>query len=41
MEYGNQDASGGLADPGPLNPFWINSSIEISPREQVSFLQKM
>ncbi len=41
MEYGNQDVSGGLADPGPLNPFWINSSIEISPREQVGFLQKM
>ena len=41
MEYGNQDASGGLADPGPLNPFWINSSIEISPKEQVDFLQKM
>lgn len=41
MEYGNQDASGGLADPGPLNPFWINSSIEISPKEQVNFLQKM
>lgn len=41
IEYGNQDASGGLADPGPLNPFWINSSIEISPKEQVDFLQKM
>lgn len=41
MEYGNQDASGGLADPGPLDPFWINSSIEISPKEQVDFLQKM
>ncbi|MCE2982999.1 MAG: hypothetical protein LW832_05480 [Parachlamydia sp.] len=41
MEYGNQDASGGLADPGPLNPFWINSSVEISPKEQVDFLQKM
>lgn len=41
IEYGNQDASGGLANPGPLNPFWINSSIEISPKEQVNFLQKM
>jgi beta-lactamase class D len=41
MEYGNQDASGGLANPGPLNPFWINSSIKISPKEQVNFIQKM
>lgn len=41
MKYGNRDASGGLADLGPLNPFWINSSIEISPKEQVGFIQKM
>jgi beta-lactamase class D len=41
IEYGNQDASGGLADLGPLDPFWINSSLEISPKEQVDFLQKM
>ncbi len=41
IEYGNQDASGGLADPGPLDPFWINSSLEISPKEQVDFIQKM
>jgi beta-lactamase class D len=41
MEYGNQDASGGLVDPGPLNPFWVNSSVKISPKEQVRFIQKM
>lgn len=41
IEYGNQDISGGLAEPGPLNPFWINSSIEISSKEQVDFLKKM
>ena len=41
MEYGNQDASGGLADPGPLDSFWINSSLKISPKEQVQFMQKM
>lgn len=41
IEYGNQDVSGGLTDPGLLNPFWINSSLEISPKEQVDFLQKM
>ena len=41
IEYGNQNASGGLADPGPLDPFWINSSLEISPKKQVDFLKKM
>jgi beta-lactamase class D len=41
IEYGNQDSSRGLVDPGPLDPFWINSSLEISPREQVNFLQRM
>lgn len=41
FDYGNQDASGGLAEPGPLSPFWVNSSIKISPKEQVDFLQKM
>lgn len=41
IEYGNQDASGGLADPGPSDPFWVNSSIKISPKEQVDFLQRM
>jgi len=41
FEYGNQDMSGGLAEPGPLNPFWINSSVKISPQEQVGFIQKM
>lgn len=41
FEYGNQDASGGMAEPGPFNPFWINSSLKISPQEQVGFLQKM
>jgi beta-lactamase class D len=33
--------SGGLAVPGPMNPAWINSSLTISPREQVDFIQKM
>ncbi len=41
IEYGNQDASVGLVDPGPLDPFWVNSSIKISPKEQVAFIQKM
>ncbi len=41
IKYGNQDSSGGLTEPGPLDPFWINSSLEISPKEQVDFIQKM
>lgn len=41
FEYGNQDVSGGLARPGPTNPAWINSSLKISPKEQVTFIQKM
>lgn len=41
MKYGNQNMSGGLAVPGPMNPAWINSSLTISPREQVDFIQKM
>jgi beta-lactamase class D len=41
LEYGNQDMSGGLAKPGPKNAAWISSSLAISPREQVYFIQKM
>src|SRR5574342_335367 len=41
MEYGNQDISGGFAEPGPNDPAWINSSLAISPREQANFIQKM
>ena len=33
FEYGNQDLSGELA--------WINSSLKVSPKEQVDFIQKM
>ena len=33
--YGNQDVSGGLTDA------WLTSSLKISPREQVAFIQKM
>ena len=32
--YGNQDVS------GPLTQFWLGSSLQISPREQLDFLQK-
>lgn len=41
IEYGNKDMSGGLAQPGPTNVAWINSSLKISPKEQVVFIQKM
>lgn len=41
LEYGNQDLSGGLEKLGSTNPAWINSSLEISPKEQVDFIQKM
>lgn len=34
--YGNQDMSGGLSFPA-----WINSSLTISPNEQVDFIRKM
>lgn len=35
LEYGNQDSSGGLTNA------WLSSSLKISPREQVVFIQKM
>lgn len=41
FEYGNRDMSGGLAQPGSMGPAWINSSLKISPKEQVDFIQKM
>ncbi|MES2200198.1 MAG: penicillin-binding transpeptidase domain-containing protein [Chlamydiota bacterium] len=41
FNYGNQDISGGLPNPGPINPAWINSSLTISPREQVRFIQSV
>ncbi len=41
LQYGNQDMSGGLPEPGPIDPMWINSSLKISPRQQVVFIQKM
>lgn len=41
FEYGNQDFSTGMVPPGPLNPAWVSSSLKISPKEQVEFVQKM
>ncbi len=41
FEYGNQDFSTGMILPGPINPAWVSSSLKISPKEQVEFIQKM
>lgn len=41
FNYGNQNLSAGLTPLGPKNPAWINSSLQISPREQVQFLHKI
>lgn len=41
FDYGNQDVSSGLGKLGSTNPAWISSSLTISPREQVNFIQKM
>lgn len=41
FEYGNHNVFGGLVEPGSLDPLWVNSSLQISPREQVHFIQKM
>lgn len=35
IEYGNRDAS------GPLESFWIDSTLRISPAEQVEFLRRL
>ncbi len=35
LKYGNQEMSGGLTTA------WVNSSIQISPKEQVAFIQKI
>jgi beta-lactamase class D len=35
LDYGNQDLSGGVTQA------WINSSLKVSPREQVLFLKKL
>lgn len=41
FEYGNQNASSRLVNPGPEDPLWVNSSLKISPKQQVEFLQRM
>ncbi len=42
FEYGNQNITVGLAPPGDkTHAAWINSSLTISPKEQVDFIQNM
>jgi len=41
IEYGNKDISGGVAQSKLADAAWINSSLKISPKEQVAFIQKM
>lgn len=41
FEYGNHNVSTGLVQPGFRDPLWVNSSLLISPLEQVKFIQKM
>jgi beta-lactamase class D len=41
FNYGNADVSGKPPQPNGMMGAWINSSLEISPLEQVSFLEKV
>lgn len=41
FNYGNQDVSGVKRKPNGLTSSWITSSLQISPAEQVLFLDKM
>jgi beta-lactamase class D len=40
FDYGNQDVSGVKRKPDGLTSSWITSSLKISPKEQVLFLEK-
>jgi beta-lactamase class D len=41
FDYGNQDVSGDKGKNNGLTNAWLSSSLEISPEEQVAFLQKL
>lgn len=41
LSYGNQDISGDPGQNNGLTSCWLSSSLKISPREQVAFLQKL
>ncbi len=41
FKYGNQDLSGDKGKDNGLTHAWLSSSLEISPEEQVLFLEKL
>lgn len=41
LDYGNEDVSGDKGKNNGLTHAWLSSSLQISPQEQVVFLQKM
>lgn len=41
FDYGNQNVSGDLGKNNGLTESWLGSSLQISPKEQVQFLQKL
>ncbi|MCB1181770.1 MAG: class D beta-lactamase [Chlamydiia bacterium] len=41
FDYGNMDVSGDKGQNNGLTRAWLSSSLEISPEEQVAFLQKL
>lgn len=41
LNYGNQDVSGDEGKNNGLTHSWLSSSLKISPKEQVAFLQKI
>ncbi|MES2252881.1 MAG: class D beta-lactamase [Pseudomonadota bacterium] len=41
FSYGNQDISGDIGKDNGLTQSWLSSSLQISPEEQIQFLQKL
>ena len=41
FQYGNQDVSGDAGQNNGLTHAWLSSSLEISPEEQVAFVEKL
>jgi beta-lactamase class D len=41
FDYGNKDVSGDPGKKNGLTKAWLNSSIKITPREQIQFIQKL
>jgi beta-lactamase class D len=41
FNYGNHNTSGDVGENNGLTESWLGSSLQISPQEQVTFLQKL